>query len=267
MKQHIWPCLICLVLLISAAFAISSGAVWPEASGDVVLRDSKLTVDASHADDGYVMVRGAENSHRYKLRIAFGEDKLTYDLNSDGAFEIFPLQYGSGRYTITLYQNSSGNKYAAAGSVRIDAALANENAALLVPSQYVSYTAQTSAVALSDEICGSADTDQEKFEAVRRYIMQNFMYDFIKAVTVQPGAMPDIEACVDTRMGICQDLAATAACMLRVQGIPTKLVVGYRGKQYHAWTVVLLDGQEVLYDPTEDLGGTNQGLYAVERFY
>ena len=60
-------------------------------------------------------------------------------------------------------------------------------------------------------------------------------------------------------MGICQDLAALAACMLRVQGVPTKLMVGYAGKMYHAWNSVVIDGEEVLYDPTLELSAIESG--------
>ena len=63
-------------------------------------------------------------------------------------------------------------------------------------------------------------------------------------------------------------LAALAACMLRVQGVPTKLMVGYAGKMYHAWNSVVIDGEEVLYDPTLELSAIESGqTYTTERYY
>jgi transglutaminase-like putative cysteine protease len=38
--------------------------------------------------------------------------------------------------------------------------------------------------------------------------------------------------------GICFDYAALMTGMLRSQGIPTKLVLGYAGEVYHAWITV-----------------------------
>ena len=62
--------------------------------------------------------------------------------------------------------------------------------------------------------------------------------------------------------------AALAACMLRVQGIPTRLMVGYAGRMNHAWNMVLINGEEVLYDPTIELNAVESGqTYTVERYY
>ena len=44
-----------------------------------------------------------------------------------------------------------------------------------------------------------------------------------------------------TGKGICFDYASLMAALLRSQGIPTKLVVGYSGDAYHAWISVYLD--------------------------
>lgn len=63
--------------------------------------------------------------------------------------------------------------------------------------------------------------DREIFETIRGYIKANYMYDYVKAATVAGGTLPDIDGCYEKKMGICQDLAALAACMLRVQGVPT----------------------------------------------
>ena len=39
------------------------------------------------------------------------------------------------------------------------------------------------------------------------------MYDYVKAATVAGGTLPDIDGCYEKKMGICQDLAALAACI------------------------------------------------------
>ena len=53
---------------------------------------------------------------------------------------------------------------------------------------------------------------------------------------------PDIEAIMSSRKGICFDYAAVMASMLRSQGIPTKLVMGYVPQGYHAWNEVYFEG-------------------------
>ena len=69
-------------------------------------------------------------------------------------------------------------------------------------------------------------------------------------------------------MGVCQDLSAIMACKLRTQGIPCKLMIGYADKQYHAWTVSIINGEEVFYDPTAALNAISKVKeYTLERFY
>lgn len=260
-------CLLLSLLACACAWALVSSAIWPEAPGERVAADAGLTVDYSNAGEGYVMAK-AVSEKRLKLRVARDGETLTYDLNGRGEYEAFPLQLGSGRYSCALYENVSGNRYAQAGSVSFEAELEDERAPFLCPNQYVNYAPDSPAVAAAEALCAGLTSDAEKYEAVRAYIRENFLYDYVKAVTAAPGLMPDVDGCMETRMGICQDLAALAACMLRSQGVPAKFVIGYADDTYHAWTVVLLEGGETLYDPTADVSGTGAGaVYTAERVY
>ena len=167
-----------------------------------------------------------------------------------------------------LFENVSGKKYAAEGKVTVRVKLDDPYAPFLGPNQYVHYTQDTEAVKTSYALCEGMTDDREIFETIRAYIKANYMYDYVKAATVAGGTLPDIDGCYEKKMGICQDLAALAACMLRVQGVPTKLMVGYAGKMYHAWNSVVIDGEEVLYDPTLELSAIESGqTYTTERYY
>ena len=46
---------------------------------------------------------------------------------------------------------------------------------------------------------------------------------------------------LSTGKGICFDYAALMTAMLRSQGIPTKLEIGYSGEVYHAWISTYID--------------------------
>lgn len=262
-------CMLIVMLLVTAAgLALMSGGIWPEASGGKVYADGGLTVDASHRNNGYIMARGPVTERRLKLRVTRGDVIFTYDLNGSGEYEVFPLQLGSGSYKCTLYKCVQGNKYAQEGAVSFSAEMENEEAAFLCPNQYVNYGPDSPAVQLSMEICQGLESDSDKFEAILKYLSSNFVYDFVRAATVAPGSMPDLDRCVETRMGICQDLAALAACMLRVQGIPAKLVIGYADDSYHAWNSVLVDGAYELLDITAEVKAISKNVtYTVERFY
>lgn len=262
---------ILLTLLLLAvgvvAGASSEDAVWPEVTGTDVQVDGKLIIDASNMQKGYVLCCvSAPTDHGLKIRVVYNGAQLTYDLDNTGDYEVFPLQLGSGNYEFALFENVKGNKYSAEGKITLKAQLEDENAAFLVPNQYVDYVRTTNAVLKSDEIC----TDGDIYKKVCDFMASEFEYDFGRAKMISSGklqVMPDIENCFDARAGVCQDLSAIMCCMLRVQGIPAKLMMGYADKYYHAWTVAVVDGEEVFFDPTEAIGCMNAKKYTVERFY
>ena len=121
-----------------------------------------------------------------------------------------------------------------------------------------------SAVAKAAELCKSCTTNLEKVEAVYNYVVNSLTYDTNKAATVQKGYVPNVDSVLAAGTGICFDYAALMSAMLRSQGVPIKLVVGYvGGSTYHAWIncwdenggwvdeVIYFDGKEwKLMDPT-----------------
>lgn len=251
----------------ATGYAKSADAVWPEHPGVVIQNNGKLVIDASHADEGYIMASVSEpTSHIMKVRVTFGKAQLMYDLVNTGEFETFPLQMGSGKYEIALFENVKSNKFSAEGKIDLAVQLADENAAFLVPNQYVNYVPETEAVLMSDELCDNS-SQQADYTAVHDFIAENFSYDFVRASSIPAGTLPEIDGCFANRAGICQDLAAVTVCMLRVQGIPARLMIGYADKYYHSWITAVIDGEEIFLDPTEAIGAMNAKKYTVERYY
>ena len=70
---------------------------------------------------------------------------------------------------------------------------------------------------------------------VYNWVIKYFSYDYNKARTVKAGYLPELDTIYNKKKGICFDYAATMTAMLRSQGVPVKLVIGYTGKEYHAW--------------------------------
>lgn len=237
-------------------------------NSDVTDEPGKLIADVTHASEGFFTAGCEPGSRRMKLRVSFGEDLVTYDLNKAGKAEVFPLQFGSGNYTVTLYENVGGKMYLPVGEVSFSVSMEDEQAAFLRPNQFVNYSDDSPAVQMGCKACEGLETETDKFEAIKALMKKNFTYDYILAATVKSGALPDIDSCCEKHMGICQDLAATAVCMLRTQGIYSKLVMGYADVSYHAWIVAYVDGEEVLYDPTFELHVIKQPeVYTAERCY
>ena len=220
-------------------------------------------------EDGYILCRIKKASkHRLKLRITKGKETMTYDLNNRGNDEVFPLQLGSGKYSVVLFENVTGKKYSQEGKANLNVKLTREDAAYLVPNQYVNYEIAFEAVKKSDELTAGKKDETDRYRAVCEFVKSTFLYDFIRAATVSAGMLPDIEGAYKKKMGICQDLSAITCCMLRVAGLPGRLVIGYADKQYHAWTVTKIGDKEYFFDPTAAIAAIGKVKnYTVERMY
>ena len=256
--------LLCLWLAVRA----SDAARWPQEPGKNIKRDGNLKIDIATASEGYFQASLLDaGSNKYKMRVARGNTTLTYNLNNKAEFEIFPLQLGDGNYEVTLYKNVSGNKYSQAGRISFSAKLSSKEVCFLYPNQYVNYTIESEAVKKSDELCAGM-TEKQSYEAICSYMKSTFAYDFIKAITVTAGTLPDVEGCYSKKIGICQDLAAVMCCMLRTQGIPARLTIGYADNGYHAWVTIKRDNKELFFDPTAAVNGINKvKSYTPERYY
>jgi transglutaminase-like putative cysteine protease len=207
-----------------------------EAPGTNTFGGNGCTVDYSHAGDGYVMVQYAGDNPKVKVRITFvGGEPYTYDLQTNAGFVAFPLSLGSGDYEVGVFTNVEGDKYAQAAKQTITAEIADEFAPFLRPNQYIFYTPEYNTVAKAQEICAGSKTDLGATERIFLYVVENVSYDFDKAATVQSGYVPNVDDTLASGTGICFDYASLTSAMLRSQGIPCKLVVGYAGSAYHAW--------------------------------
>ena len=213
-------------------------------TGITVYQNAKASVDASNLSEGYVMVRYTGGKQvRIKVLIT-GENGVTYtyNLNNTGVAETFPLTEGNGRYSIKVYENTTGTKYALAFSTQVDMTLRNVFLPYLYPNQYVNYTADCATVKKAAELTAGKTSDLDKISAVYYFVTDNFTYDYNLANTVQSGYLPDVDKVLAAKKGICFDYAAVMSAMLRSQNIPCKLVVGYAGTVYHAWINVYIEG-------------------------
>lgn len=242
----------------------------PEASGTVTFEGNGVTIDASHTEDGYIMVKCENTSARLKVRVILGEQKYTYDLNQNGEYETFPLQMGNGTYEIKVFQQLEGTSYSQLYFAELDVNMPDTDRVFVFPSQYIWYTNEENAVKLSYDLCADLTEDSEKAECIYNYIVNLLSYDYEEAETVQSGYIPDLDEVLATKKGICFDYSALYAAMLRAQDIPVRLVIGYVQPEnvYHAWNQVLIDGSWVWKDSTFGPNSSHQEKdYIQEREY
>ena len=270
-KTRIIVCVVLILALCAATFVGAVGLKLPEASGKKIQKNGKLTVDASNMAEGYIMVKAKKTDKKLRVRVSTAGAKLLYWLNGDGEYEVFPLQFGSGKYMVELFEHVKGKDYSKEGTVKLSAKMSDELSCFLYPNQYVNYDENTACVKYADELCKNMTDQGEIFKSICTYVLQNFIYDYIKSVSVQSMSqqMPDIDYCWDNRMGICQDLSAMTCAMLRSQGIPARLMIGTVGANtYHAWVVAVVNGEERFFDPTAEMNASNKNeTYTTERYY
>lgn len=219
------------------AMAQSGGAYTgkTEAPGIRVKSGGGAQIDYSNASDGYVMVRHAQDpGQRLKVQVKGPSTTYTYNL-APGGWTAYPLSDQTGQYQITVYINVVDSKYAAVVSLTTNVAFANDFAPFLHSNQYVNFAAAPNTVAKAGALTGGLGTPLEKVAAVYDFVVGHLTYDHALAATVTSGYLPDLDAVLAKGSGICFDYASLMTGMLRSQGIPAKLVIGYAGDVYHAW--------------------------------
>lgn len=210
----------------------------PEASGVAVEKNDKAEIDYSNITDGYVMARfTAATEKRLKVQVAGPTTTYNYDLPA-GNWVTYPLSDGNGSYKVMVLENTTGSKYAVVASVSFQVTLKDEFAPFLRPNQYMDYAAAPNTVAKAAELTQGVTDPLAKVEKVYSFVVKSLTYDKEKAQTVKSGYLPVLDTVLAEKKGICFDYAALMAGMLRSQGIPCKLVVGYAGTAYHAWISV-----------------------------
>ncbi len=214
----------------------------PEASGVEVYGNADASIDASNASEGYVMVAYLGDATKVRMLIETpAGNTYNYLMDLDGQYDVYPLSEGSGTYRIGVYENLHDDQYAMAFSQSVNVTLKDEYSMYLYPNAYVNFDGSSTAVAEGVSLAEGADNDLDVVTNVYHYIIKNISYDYDKAKTVQSGYVPNVDDTLATGKGICFDYASLMGAMLRSQGIPTRLEIGYAGTEYHAWVSVYIE--------------------------
>jgi len=207
----------------------------PEKGSDVIDNDKgTVHIDKSNSSEGYIMIGYEGTNPKVKMQLT-GPNGVTYTYTLHNGYDTFPLTSGSGSYNIKVFENIEGDQYSTAYSGDINATITNEFGPYLYPNQYVNYEESKKVSSLSEELAYSCNEDLDVVSEVYNYMISNYSYDYDKINNVQSGYVPDIDEIIQVKTGICFDYSAVMASLLRIQGIPTRLEVGYKKDVYHAW--------------------------------
>jgi len=254
-------------MLLCIAAAQAETLMHMPSTSQYAVRKNGAVIDFGNASQGYVMIRHEHTDMKLRVRISMGATAYTYELNGQNTFEVFPLQMGNGTYRVQVLASKARNHYTLSASKTLDVKLDNPHLPYLYPNQYVDFSESSKAVAKAAELTAGLETDREKFRVIYNFCSRRIIYNYQLALTPSKEHRTDVDLVLEKRKGICIDYAALMACMLRSQGIPAQVAIGFADGVYHAWNKVLVDGKWYRCDPTYAATLGMAEVYEEERHY
>lgn len=212
----------------------SPNVLVPKADGVEVTECDAVIIDSSNVSDGYIIVDYKGSNDSPKLQIA-GPTGTAYNYDLHGGQEVFNFTQGDGAYKVGVFEHIGDGKYAQVTGCNVDIKVSNEFLPYLYPNQYVTFDKNYNVVSLGSDLAYPANNDLDVVANVYNYIIENITYDTDLATNVTSDYLPDPDRTLQLKTGICFDYAAVMASMLRSQGIPTRMEIGYAADAYHAW--------------------------------
>jgi hypothetical protein len=207
---------------------------------------ANTSLDKGSVEKGIIQVK-IVNASSKKMKVLVEKDgtKYSYTLRAKSV-ETFPLQMGSGAYVVSTLENVSGNQYKMLNKETITMNNTDENIIYLNSIQLVDWAITMKAIEKAAELTQGLSTEDEKFDAIYKYMTENFAYDFDKISTLTADYIPDVDVIFAAKKGICYDYSSVMGAMLRSVGISAKLCMGYTDyvNVYHAWNEVYLNSQK-----------------------
>ena len=231
-----------VLILCSIVFPLSALAASPE----------EINLDKA-AEGWFSVEHKTDLGVKMKVCVIHKDGRINYDY-VPGTVGVYAFTMGDGAYTVSLYRNVGGSSYRkiASGSVVIKGL--DPLAQYKVSTTEITYSRDDAVGKKANELCKDLKDDGAKVLAVYNYISENFTYDFDFAAKVSAGGgksyVPDTNAILEAKKGICYDLSALFAAMCRSQGIATKIERGYCAGQYHAWNAAYVGGEWLSFDVT-----------------
>jgi len=260
--------------LSSAMFLVDN----PTAPGKLTFERNGARLDYSNTVDGYIMFAFVEGNAPTLSAKIIGPTGVAYDylnIKNDGTYDIFPLSDGNGTYRFALGKLLQDGRWAQVMDTSFEIKLVNEFAPFLRPNTIIDYRYAPNTVKKAYELISGKKELVPKISSVYNYLVDNFKYDYNLAADITNGRSyrPVLDTSLANGKGVCYDYAALMTAMLRSQGIPCRLVMGYQGTVYHAWidaysnetgwinSIVRFEGDGwKLMDPTYASTGGEEGM-------
>lgn len=226
----------------------------PESPMIDIFQCENATIDYSNCREGYIISHYEGTCDRVRM-IVKTPDATEYTYMIHNGSEVFPLTGGDGKYGISLYENVEADMYAAILTGSFEVTDIDPFKPYLYPNQYADFSADDEIVSLAAQLAADCHDDLDVVEKIYTYTRDNIEYDDDKAASLAKEYLPDVDAVLKDGRGICFDYASVMVSMLRSQGIPARLEIGYTGTgEHHAWLSVYFETEGWIDDMIEVKG-------------
>lgn len=221
-------------------------------SDDRIVNNSLLEITGqTTADTKWVMVLIRKGSY---------EEKISYAaLGGQFKFRV-ALQDDAGVYEVELYKNSDENRYTSYTQFKKFKVenTDSRDMSFLLPTDRVQ-SDDPRVVSLVKEVTKDAQSDEEAFVAIYKYVAATVRYD---NASLKDGSyatkMYDALSVIENPIAVCMGYSNLLAAMSRAYGIRTKIIYGTAIMSYgpaaHAWNEVLINDEWRMADATWDEG-------------
>jgi len=235
-------------------------------------RKGGLFIDVLTVNQGYVTAGcvGSGSYERLKFQVAHGEQAYNYDLDPKANPMRVPINMGNGSYVFRIMERIEGHTYAQVSRVDKVVRLANAYVPYTIPTVYCNYSTSGMCALMAKALCKGCATELDAVNAISKWVAKNVTYDYVKASKLSGGTgyVPSPDRTLSERKGICFDYASLTAAMLRIVGIPCKVVTGYiDGNLYHAWVMAYANGRWRRRDTTMMAEGKTCKTYTNRFIY
>lgn len=203
------------------------------------IKQGLLSVEYKLDNYGVVLITNElNNGHEYKYIMRKGIDTIA-------------LTNGAGTYNIVVHEAVKNSD----GSADIIDTYDNIKVNLTENNKDIVFTYSTTLIDFENnkDIINKEFKDINNIDEIYEYF-KDMSYNHSLADDIASGNITeykvDISKTLNTKQGICFDLATSMTAVLRSKGYKAKMVYGYAGDTYHSWVSVLIDNNWVDFDPT-----------------
>lgn len=232
-------------------------------------------VGISDNRNGTVTVKYANDSKKtiaITVKKSGSGSQYNYFVHDKNVTAVIPMTSGNGTYTVSVLKNIEGNRYSPLSSMEVSLKLKDSKAAFLTSNEMINWSKKNAAIKKANQIAKKYSGQMNKIKGIYKYLVTNYHYDYNKYSKNNGGSLeyytPNINTTYKTKKGICYDISALTAAMLRSIGVQTKMITGYPsnkyfdGKSYHAWNKLYSKEKKkwIIIDVTCDVCLYEQGM-------